>query len=1275
MEDNYSNLPWRTAALFISSTFIDMHEERDVLNSYVLPKLNDYFSSKRIMVQLVDLRWGVRTSELEEESARDNKVLSVCLDEIDRCQPFFIAILGDRYGYDKLDGNIVDTISNRFNAAAVNDNRGFHDKSVTELEILYGALLRPDKQLNKSLFCMRHADYSGMPETNKREFTQGISKMTSLKKRIAESCDQFAHNENIIDYYVSGWDNDKGRFESFDKVGFGELLYAKLVSMISEHFSLSDAPSVSFPELLINEQESFLDNTDDAIGLEKTMQHVLEQPSQLILVLGESGIGKTTFLKYLARHLSSDGYARNVLYYNAGLSSRCRNVKNMLICWIWQVEQMLNERVGDYEELSEEELRVYFENILQKGIEKGHEFWMVIDSYDSFYKNAVSESLSFLRFSAKSFVSTQLDTNIRFHRDIDTYVEVLKGLALNEAKEMMIDLFGRLHKEWNPVIWDLIKNKFEGKINPLWIELAVNVLSSLSAKDFLKIKVLQSQTNDGSEALEKYLCSLVAEFPPRVDQMFKYFYNKVLYEEDWTLEEQFYLWYISLSRNGIRESDLASLTKQTSTWEPLLFAWMRYRFRSCIIEKGVDNCWGFSHELYNRVVEMQIKRSGERMNDEFLETARGRMNEHLNSFLHPYIKKNDTGLYVDFLEMLHGALGHHYVHCDQHYDLRISECIYHLLRGNDMLSTAVVLLNSYSQEGINEEFASAVREIAEYIIDNNIEEKKHYKVPKGMPIPVIGSLKNPAVICLMDMIKLPPIVENHSCDALILIFATAVTQVLSERGASSASYCLNLRLQSEVAEKKALIPEESRMILSILIEMNVSKAQYQRGESYDVAYQKTEGINGGFEKVGGGSEENESRTSGGEMHYIADFHEKINMARKEMFLGNYDKAISICKELQQNDEYYSRNIPETVYNEGKGKYLICMADSYHDIGQNQQAIIIYKGIETSTEKGSEEWFFIQERLFQLYYEMHDPLCFDVAEQNLSMAERNFYANKTIYDNIECFAHSLVVFLKSLIVLDERDERIESAIIRAERFFSQIHSEFKGQKQIQISYSLLQEAKGDYYREVGKSKEAEQAYVARLDVCEYLYGTEPLDHVASRDFIKANEDLGYFYLSCEDYMKASDYFTDAIHFISRWDDSEEKKQRLDITYSALCHTMEKMGVREVKEEMADSKIRLDGHGYYFMSRKDYVKACDCFKDAIHCFCKWDDSEEKQLRLAEVYVALCYTMAHIDMENTKVLISEYKKTIEDFSLLGVKHYFINQLNALLSNNNVDEIKLSV
>ena len=59
---------WRTARVFISSTFRDMHGERDLLTRFVFPELRALGRQHFINVFEVDLRWGVT-----EEASSTNK--------------------------------------------------------------------------------------------------------------------------------------------------------------------------------------------------------------------------------------------------------------------------------------------------------------------------------------------------------------------------------------------------------------------------------------------------------------------------------------------------------------------------------------------------------------------------------------------------------------------------------------------------------------------------------------------------------------------------------------------------------------------------------------------------------------------------------------------------------------------------------------------------------------------------------------------------------------------------------------------------------------------------------------------------------------------------------------------------------------------------------------------------------------------------------------------------------------------------------------------------
>lgn len=84
---------WMTVRVFISSTFRDMHAECDHHVKVDFPALPEELEKHRVHMVYIDLRWGVT-----REQADNDQALDLCLDQIDACRPFFIGILGERYG-------------------------------------------------------------------------------------------------------------------------------------------------------------------------------------------------------------------------------------------------------------------------------------------------------------------------------------------------------------------------------------------------------------------------------------------------------------------------------------------------------------------------------------------------------------------------------------------------------------------------------------------------------------------------------------------------------------------------------------------------------------------------------------------------------------------------------------------------------------------------------------------------------------------------------------------------------------------------------------------------------------------------------------------------------------------------------------------------------------------------------------------------------------------------------------------------------------------------
>ena len=83
----------RAVRVFVSSTFTDMQCERDVLARRTFPEVRARCELRGVTLAEVDLRWGIT-----DEEAERGLVLSTCLAEIDHCRPFFIGIIGERYG-------------------------------------------------------------------------------------------------------------------------------------------------------------------------------------------------------------------------------------------------------------------------------------------------------------------------------------------------------------------------------------------------------------------------------------------------------------------------------------------------------------------------------------------------------------------------------------------------------------------------------------------------------------------------------------------------------------------------------------------------------------------------------------------------------------------------------------------------------------------------------------------------------------------------------------------------------------------------------------------------------------------------------------------------------------------------------------------------------------------------------------------------------------------------------------------------------------------------
>ena len=140
----------RVVRVFISSTFKDMIEDRNELMAQTWPALRKLCSERSVEFVEVDLRWGIT-----EEQSKRKETVKYCLDEIKRCRPYFIGLLGERYGW-------MPT-AEAFPEGLLEEEAWLKpeiaQRSATELEILHGVLNNPD-MAGRAFFYFRDPAYA-----------------------------------------------------------------------------------------------------------------------------------------------------------------------------------------------------------------------------------------------------------------------------------------------------------------------------------------------------------------------------------------------------------------------------------------------------------------------------------------------------------------------------------------------------------------------------------------------------------------------------------------------------------------------------------------------------------------------------------------------------------------------------------------------------------------------------------------------------------------------------------------------------------------------------------------------------------------------------------------------------------------------------------------------------------------------------------------------------------------------------------------------------------
>ena len=109
--------------VFISSTFKDMEDTRSCLVNGVFKELEQYAADRGVRLGVIDLVWGIPDSRPGTQA----EIIRRCLDLVDEAKPYFLGLIGNRYGWTPAPETL--------DALAQGRERPEDGTSVTELEV------------------------------------------------------------------------------------------------------------------------------------------------------------------------------------------------------------------------------------------------------------------------------------------------------------------------------------------------------------------------------------------------------------------------------------------------------------------------------------------------------------------------------------------------------------------------------------------------------------------------------------------------------------------------------------------------------------------------------------------------------------------------------------------------------------------------------------------------------------------------------------------------------------------------------------------------------------------------------------------------------------------------------------------------------------------------------------------------------------------------------------------------------------------------------------
>lgn len=556
-----------------------MHLERDIVQMAVLPRLREKFSKYKIAVRTVDLRWGIQNKATEEDA--ETRILSICMNEIERSRPFFVGLLGYRYGWIPS----YDIINRKLNEQCI---------SVTEMEFLK-SVNAPFK--NNCIYGIR-SERKGYPAEYYETDSQKIDKISALRTKVASDENAFSTFEYDL--------QSNGDLE--------EKLFASLSDSISKIFdidNLQGCPEDLFDcrsldnlagEYLYTQAEE-LSEQENRFAEKLLLQHSY-------IICNDPDNRRSLLFTNLSGQLARNG--EYLIYYNNSLNNSSNKEMELLNYIAYKLSEFtdadfteIKKDIGVFKVLGTSTavrndnlwLLKKIEKLLLECHKKGIVPILVVDGFEKIISNRqlwveiLVKFRSFIIYSPEKIEIPGIEYYSFPPADKEHIRNYIKGY------------YSKYHKELHNKVVEALTNRTEylKTDKKEWLDVALYWILNLGREDFTMISDMPQP--DEEDKIESYFVDLVNGFSDNVCDMMKGLVKKS--EEVFGNSISEALNYIATSRFGLRDSDLELLLNPD--WDYINFSKFRMWFTPFLKESYGDKRWNFTDNKFKEIIKAQAE--------------------------------------------------------------------------------------------------------------------------------------------------------------------------------------------------------------------------------------------------------------------------------------------------------------------------------------------------------------------------------------------------------------------------------------------------------------------------------------------------------------------------------------------------------------------------------------------------------------------------------------------------------------------------------------------